>query len=653
MSIARKLVLAFGGTIIVAVVAMVFIAVEAARDNAVSGFTEGSLREIRQVDGVITGFFDQISRNTAYMASHPAVRRADSGVTSYLDTSREMSMTPEDNGDVEAEIFGAYDRFASAHPELAYVYMATEEGGYVQWPKGRIGAGYDPRERPWYGAAKASPNETVMTDAYYFSTDDVAIVSFEHTIRDGRGEVIGVQGMDVSLETLTERVADIEFGDEGYLMLVEDTGTVLVDPSNPDHNFHNLGELEGGDYARLAERDEGSVALQIGGKAYQASIYTSPGLGWKFIGLIPRSEMMAAANRVTIQMAAVGVAVIVVAIFVALLIARYLTRPIVSVTEKMRDIAEGEGDLTQRLPVHGRDEMTDLAEQFNAFVDKVRRAISEVSGTTQQLASSAEELNQVAAQTQDVVRQQSNETDQIASAINEMTATVQEISRNSGEVETSASQADERARDGNRIVAENRDSMDTLATDIQRTSEAVAKVEARSQEIRTVLDVIYEVTEQTNLLALNAAIEAARAGEQGRGFAVVAEEVRALAKRSNESAVQIREIIDGLTTDTAAAVEIMDRSRERSVRNQERANEAGEALRAIEEAVAGIHGQITQVATAAEEQSQVAEEINRNIAQIVEAAGSSSEGMDQTRTASDELARLGETLREVVGRFRV
>ncbi len=653
MSIARKLMLAFAGTIIVAVTAMVLIAVGEARDNAVEGFTKASLREIRQVDAALTGFFEQVSQNTAYLARNPAVRSAGEGITGYVDNPDSVQMTPERNGGVEAEIYRVYERFAETHPGFAYVYMGTEDGGFVQWPKGESGARYDPRARPWYKQAMASPGEVVMTGAYYFETDDATLVSLARTVRSDEGSVIGAQGLDVSLAALTERVRQIQFGESGYLMLVEDSGTVLVDPRTPAHNFKALGELDGEAYGKLAERDGGSLPVSIDGEAYQANVYTSPELGWKFIGLIPRGEMMAAANRVTVKMLVAGVVLVVLVAGVALLIARYLTRPIVNVTEKMHDIAAGEGDLTQRLPVHGRDEMADLAEQFNAFVDKVRQAISEVNGTTHQLASAADELNHVAAQTQESVREQSSETDQIASAINEMTATVQEISRNATEVESAASQADERARDGNRVVAENRDSMDTLAADIERTSEAVTQLSARSDEIRTVLDVIQEVTEQTNLLALNAAIEAARAGEHGRGFAVVAEEVRALAKRSNESAVQIREIIDGLTADTSSAVETMRQSQERSTRNLERANAAGESLGAIEAAVSQIHTQITQIATAAEEQSQVAEEINRNVTQIVDAAGHSAEGMDQTRTASDELARMGETLREVVGRFKV
>ncbi|WP_435103251.1 methyl-accepting chemotaxis protein [Arhodomonas sp. AD133] len=653
MSISRKLVLAFSVTIVLAVAAVASIAITEARSSAVDAFNSASLREIRQIDGAMTGFFDRMRESVAYLATAEVTRQADETVTRYMDRADSRMMTPLENGAVEADIFRFLGHFGQNHDALTYVYTGTTDGGFVQWPKRESPPNYDPRQRPWYRKAMAQRGEVVLTDAYRFATEDIIGVSLARTVPAPGGGVAGVQAVDVSLEQLTDMARAIRFGEAGYMLLVEDTGKVLVDPSEPEHNFEPLTGLGEPGYERLAAAEDGALTVSLGGESYQANIYTSQQLGWKFIGLIPRAEVMAPANRLSWQIAMIGLVSIVIVIGLAVWLSRALTRPINRVTERLRDIAAGEGDLTQRLPVEGRDEMSLLAEQFNAFAEKMRGAISEVDSTTHHLASAAEELNQVAGATRESVRSQSSETDQIASAINEMTATVQEISRNATEVEQAASEADGRARDGQSVVEENRESMRTLATDIERTSDAVAQLAERSKEIETVLDVIHEVTEQTNLLALNAAIEAARAGEQGRGFAVVAEEVRALAKRSSESADRIRTIIEGLVNDTRQAAETMDYSRERSERNVERAEDSRESLAGIAEAVTRIHTQITQVATAAEEQSQVAEEINRNVTRIVDAAGQSSEGMEQTSHASDELARMGETLRGVVGRFKV
>ena len=192
-----------------------------------------------------------------------------------------------------------------------------------------------------------------------------------------------------------------------------------------------------------------------------------------------------------------------------------------------------------------------------------------------------------------------------------------------------------------------------LSSEMLETARSIDALAEKSDEIQGVLDVIHAVTEQTNLLALNAAIEAARAGEHGRGFSVVADEVRQLAKRSAESADQIREMIDGFVAESRAAVKRMNNSRKSSDATVERINHATDALRTIENSVTQIHDQVTQIATAAEQQSQVAEEINQNVVRIVDAAQRSGTGVTQTNEASHELARLGENLRELVGQFKV
>lgn len=653
MSIAQKLVAAFTLVLALAIVAVAGLAVYQTRQAAESAFNEASLSQIEQIDAGLSDYLGQVADNVRFLATKPEVRDAGGALTRYLDARSAVSMTPEDNGGLEASIFQTYDRFASTHSGLAYIYMATEEGGYLQWPSGEIGPEYDPRQRPFYRAAMEQPGEVVRTDAYYFETDDASIVSSVRTVENDSGEVIGVQGMDVSLAGLTERISGIQFGETGYLVLIEDSGTVLVNPDNPEQNFRNVDELESGVFARLQDMERGSRSVELGGQAMQANVYTSPELGWTFIGLIPRSEMMAGANTLTWQVAGIGLVILFLAGGGAVVMARVLTRPIREVSQRMRDIAAGEGDLTQRLPEETGDEIGELSHQFNAFVRIMQDTIREVDGTTQGLASSAEELNRVADQTRQTVERQSHDTDQIATAINEMTATVQEVSRNGNEVADAASEADERAREGGRVVSENAQTMDELGSELDGLADVVSQLSERSQEIRQVLDVIHSVTDQTNLLALNAAIEAARAGEAGRGFAVVADEVRSLAQRSSASAEEIRTIIDGLVTETDQAVERMKGARERSNQNRERAGEAQQALSSIEASVGRIHEQVTQIATAAEEQSQAAEEINRNVSGIVESAQESSEGTNQTSTASDEVASMAERLRDVVGRFRI
>ncbi|MBZ0335580.1 methyl-accepting chemotaxis protein [Marinobacter sp. AL4B] len=347
------------------------------------------------------------------------------------------------------------------------------------------------------------------------------------------------------------------------------------------------------------------------------------------------------------------IVVVIVALIVGLLIGRTVTVPLKNVSDMMQEIANGDGDLRHRLPEDGTDELAELGRRFNQFVIKMQTTIREVGITTDQVASAAEELSRVANETSQSVQEQGSETDQIASAINEMAATIQQISGNTNEVESAASDADRMAREGGETIASAQGAVTQLSGEIESTAASINALADKSGDIQQVLDVIHAVTEQTNLLALNAAIEAARAGEHGRGFSVVADEVRQLARRSAESADQIGEMIGGFVAETKASVDRMNHSRRSSEETVERINHATSALNTIVGSIAQIHDQVTQIATAAEQQSQVAEEVNQNVVRIVDAAQRSDTGVTQTNEASHELARLGESLRELVAQFKV
>ncbi|WP_417520443.1 methyl-accepting chemotaxis protein [Marinobacter sp.] len=349
----------------------------------------------------------------------------------------------------------------------------------------------------------------------------------------------------------------------------------------------------------------------------------------------------------------VTVVVVAASLVIGVLVGRTVSRPLRNVSDMMQEIADGDGDLRQRLPEDGNDELSELGRRFNAFVVKIQTTIQEVGATTHQVASAAEELSRVANETRASVQEQGSETDQIASAINEMAATIQQISGNASEVEGAASDADRMAREGGETIAGAQSAVNMLSEEIQESANSINALAEKSDDIQQVLSVIQAVTEQTNLLALNAAIEAARAGDHGRGFSVVADEVRQLAKRSAESADQIREMIDGFVNESRSAVERMNRSRDRSSETVERINHATGALTTIEKSVGQIHDQVIQIATAAEQQSQVAEEINQNVIRIVDAAQRSETGVSQTNEASLELARLGESLRDLVNQFKI
>ena len=249
--------------------------------------------------------------------------------------------------------------------------------------------------------------------------------------------------------------------------------------------------------------------------------------------------------------------------------------------------------------------------------------------------------------------QQQSETSQVVTAMNEMTATVQEVARHATEAASAANKADHASVEGKKVVLSTMNAIEALSSEVHSAANVISQLEKDSENIGTVLDVIKGIAEQTNLLALNAAIEAARAGEQGRGFAVVADEVRTLASRTQQSTQEIQAMIENLQVGAQTAVKVMDESRAKAESSVSQAAKAGGSLEDITHSVSLINDMNTQIATAAEEQSAVAEEINRNIVNISEIVDRTADGANQTSIASEELASLAAQLQQLVNQFKV
>ncbi len=312
-----------------------------------------------------------------------------------------------------------------------------------------------------------------------------------------------------------------------------------------------------------------------------------------------------------------------------------------------------EGDLTVQVKLDSHDEMSQIAHRFNAMTEKFNALIQQIISSAGQLATASDEVSTVATESANNVECQRHETDQVATAINEMTATVHDVANNAGNAAGAAANADNEARSGKAIVENTSKVIAVLAHEIENAARVIKGVEEDSKTIGGVLDVIKGIAEQTNLLALNAAIEAARAGEQGRGFAVVADEVRTLASRTQESASEIEAMIDKLQRGSQDAVEVMEKSREQAQVGVEQANEAARSLAAINRAVTTITDMNTQIASAAEEQSAVSEEINRNVSSISQISEQTATGSEQTTNAANDLAHLASDLQGLVSQFKI
>ncbi|NWA30164.1 methyl-accepting chemotaxis protein [Pseudomonas sp. C6002] len=332
-----------------------------------------------------------------------------------------------------------------------------------------------------------------------------------------------------------------------------------------------------------------------------------------------------------------------------------ITRQIVIPLNQTLKVAErvASGDLSHNLISQRQDELGQLQRSMQSMTVGLRELIGGISDGVTQIASAAEQLSAVTEQTSAGVNSQKVETDQVATAMNEMAATVQEVARNAEEASEAAVAADQQAREGDKVVGEAIAQIERLASEVGNSTEAMGHLKRESDKIGSVLDVIKSVAQQTNLLALNAAIEAARAGEAGRGFAVVADEVRSLAQRTQKSTEEIEELIVGLQSGTQQVATIMDNSRGLTDSSVELTRRAGNALENITRTVSAIQAMNQQIATAAEQQSAVAEEINRSVLNVRDVSEQTSAASEETAASSAELARLGVYLQSLVGRFKV
>lgn len=327
-----------------------------------------------------------------------------------------------------------------------------------------------------------------------------------------------------------------------------------------------------------------------------------------------------------------------------------ISRPIKSISDILKKVSEG--DLTCRVNNTNQDEVGRAGQFLNQFLERTSDVLGKVSESAHTLSSSASHVNQTTSETYDAINQQDEETTSIAAAIEEMSVSAQEIALNGESVKDSANDANQKTSQGAESVKVNLESMKLLASDIDVAADAVTAVEKRTSEIQSMLEVIHSVTEQTNLLALNAAIEAARAGEQGRGFAVVADEVRALARRSGESAEEIRRIIEGLITDTQSAVGTMMSSKERSESNLEQTQTMADSLVSIDTAISDILEKSAQIAQGTNEQNVVAQDIAQNTSRIKDIAKESADKMHGTKESSHQLNLLSKDLIQSIAYFR-
>ncbi|MBC9249725.1 chemotaxis protein [Pseudomonas alcaligenes] len=529
------------------------------------------------------------------------------------------------------------------------------------------------REGEYYLCPKTSKQPCVVDPASYdFGGKQVLVASFNAPILVG-GQFKGTVGNDFALDFIQGLLNTAKgslYEGAGELALVAANGTLIAatkdasligQPANKALGDELAGQLkQSSGTAPISNLDEEHqvfqllLPFQVAGTSTRWTLAIELPTSAVFADLKQLQDVLAdQAREDTVGMSVVGLIIAAIGLLVIWFVGYGIARPLKQMVGMLDDIAKGDGDLTVRLNVDRADELGQIANGFNTFLNKLQGMIRDVVGSVQKVSDSSEHTADIAIRTNQGVQKQMAEIDQVATAVHEMTATAQDVARNATQAAEAANHADRSANDGKNIVQKTSNAIASLATEIGRATGVVQTLAKDSENINAILTAIRGIAEQTNLLALNAAIEAARAGEQGRGFAVVADEVRNLAQKTQQATEEIQQMIQQLQHGTREVVSVMEQSQARTDDSVQQAAAAAQALESITQAVSVINDMNTQIASAAEEQSAVAEDINRNVTNIGQVAAEVAGGADEASQASAELTKLAEQQRRLINQFRV
>jgi len=517
-------------------------------------------------------------------------------------------------------------------------------------PVGNRPADYDPRSRGWYKAATAA-QQTIVTEPYIAASSGKLVITLATPVQH-QGQFIGVTGADIDLGSISAIINSLNFGGHGHAFIVSADGKILIHPDSK-LILKNLSDAYPSGAPKISA---GLKEVEVDGKQQFISFTHVSGVSsvdWYVALVLDQDTAFSMLSE--FRTSAIIATVIAVVIIIALLsmLIRVLMQPLHLMGRAMHDIAEGEGDLTKRLVIHGHDEFGTLGMSFNRFVERIHTSIREVASATGQVNEVA--LRVVSASNSSMINsdQQASRTSSVAAAINELGAAAQEIAQNAALASQHSSEARSLAEDGQQVVEKTITAMQQLSAKISDSCGNIETLNSNTVNIGQILEVITGISQQTNLLALNAAIEAARAGEAGRGFAVVADEVRNLAHRTQDSAQQVQKMIEELQVGAREAVSIMTDSQRQSESSVGIANQAGERLGSVTQRIGEIDGMNQSVATATEEQTAVVESINVDITEINTLNQEGVENLQSTLRACADLEQQAARLKQLVGSFRI
>ncbi|MCW8330651.1 methyl-accepting chemotaxis protein [Photobacterium sp. SDRW27] len=573
-------------------------------------------------------------------------------IADWLSTRSDMMLANEsiiasqDNVDRELLLTKRAGHFLSVYAGFSDGTIAygdkTED-----WP-----ADYDPRSRPWYKDAMNAGN-LVLTEPYQ-DFDGSIVVSFAKAFQ---GQHRGVLAADLTVSHIIDQVLNLKLEHNGFAFLIDGNNNIVAyqDEALSQKPITQLDSELTTTLIRQLQTEQAIQTFTLDSDGQEKLIYATPiaGTDWT-LGLVEDKSLAFASIGEQIKFVLMASALLYLVISViATMVINSLLRPLNNLNESVSQLAQGSGDLTQRIEIERMDEIGELADNMNRFLAQLQGMIKGIVAHSHTLGEHADMSSRQTAMASQKVADQQNDVNQIATAIHEMSATSGEVASHA-EMTAAAAQASTNACDeGQHVIGQNRDAITSLANQVQEAATVIHELENNAQGINQILSTIQGIAEQTNLLALNAAIEAARAGEQGRGFAVVADEVRVLSQRTHDSTEEIRSMIETLQQNTHQAVDSMQASTELADQSVGYAEAANDSLTKITQAITEISDMATHIASAAEEQRAVSEDISRNTQAIKDVSDHLADQTTEVSQSAREMSDSAEAMRQDVSRFKV